>query len=336
MPVPVSPAPSGAGGVGVVASWPSSSASCCCPRHPGPAAAANVSHSAAAAGVDRASGASTTTSVARTTTTTAASGRGVGSIHVLVANGTTHHRTWPGRRHLLARAGFVTLTRHQRDNEGDRDPDLCGVGPVSWRPRWWSTPSGCPPAPSSRRVRWPRWRAPRGQRRRDRRARPRRGWRPPPRPQAPRADKPAPVDDGGRPSRLARAALGPGVLEDPAARAVLSDFDGTLAPIVARPRRRRSAARARPGSWPPWPSASRWWRWSRVARCPSSGPAPGRRRARCAPLSAPTGSSGSRAAGCVAPPRPSRVAPAVAAGGGGRPGRLRRRRAWGSRTRGPR
>ena len=113
--------------------------------------------------------------------------------------------------------------------------------------------------------------------------------------------------------RHADDALGPlaVLLEDPGASAVLSDFDGTLAPIVADPavayplpeapgRARRPGPALRAGGGGVGPA--------RVV----PGPAPGRGRARRCACSAPTGSSGSRTARCTAPPRPSRGGAEVA------------------------
>src|SRR5580704_931257 len=103
--------------------------------------------------------------------------------------------------------------------------------PVRWRrtPRRPRSPRSAPPRSS-----W--WWAPTSPHRARPRPRPPRRPGPPPRP--PSTDR-GPVSASGgtaarEPSAAVRRALAP-LLEDPATTAVVTDFDGTLAPIVDRP-----------------------------------------------------------------------------------------------------
>ena len=260
------------------------------------------------------------------------------SIHVLVANATTTNGVAGGGHPFPRLQGIRHPDGDERTPQGHGLADLHGRRRERRRRHRGRRPQ---PALDQHRAGGgdrPGVERGRCQRRRDRRSRPRHALRPryrgddrsgltgtPLLPAGPVMDDPAHDES---------VSLGPlaALLMAPASTAVLTDFDGTLSPIVPDPADARPLPEAPGVLAAPGPSASPPWPWSRAGRW-RSWPSTWRGRARRCVCSAPTGSSGWKDGVVHVLPRPSR----------GwrrrprwwrRPGREFAVPGWGSRTRG--
>ena len=162
---------------------------------------------------------------------------GASSVHVLVVNGTSIADLAGGTATYLRSRGFLTLPATNATTQVTGTQVYVVSGPSSTATAV-TNALGLAPAPSSPRAQWLPCKHGGSQRRRRRRARsgPVGAGGDHDRRQAPR--QLTGLDRGtGRRGRRPRRRLGPlaALLENPAASAVLSDFDGTLSPIVADP-----------------------------------------------------------------------------------------------------